>query len=139
MGTSAAGGMYQLAVRLPDRSLSWVAIPTFPFTLGRAASASLRLDVPGIWDRHLELVMDRESGLMAVPAPNALVRHGGELIARHRVRMGDEFELGPVVIRVALTPPRRRSLTAWEWFLGLVFLLVLAAQAWAAIWLIVTP
>jgi hypothetical protein len=128
--------VFQLAVREPGRPAAWVPVGRFPFVIGRSADASLSLAVPGVWDRHLELVMDRKEGLVAVAAPDALVRHAGHLIERHRVRMGDEFEVGPVVVQVALTAPARRSLRSWEVLLWMVLGVMLAAQAAAALWLL---
>lgn len=80
--------------------------------------------------------MDRKEGLVAVAMDPALVRHAGNLIQRHRVRMGDEFEVGPVVVQVGLAPPARRSLGSWAVLLWMVLVIMLGAQAVAAVWLL---
>jgi hypothetical protein len=53
--------------------------------------------------------------------------------------MGDEFELGPVTVQVALTVPGRPVLRTWDVLLATVLVLVALVQVAAAFWLLTTP
>ncbi len=126
--------LFQLAVRCSGRTTVVVPLVRFPFTVGRAGSAGLVLDVPGIWDRHLRFELDPREGLFAVTEGKALVRHGGELIRRHRARNGDEYQAGSVTLQVSLGEPDRQGLGFWEgvlWVLLIVVGLLQLAVAWS--------
>lgn len=129
-------GVFQLAVREPGRGTLWVPIGRFPFRVGRSADNELVLDLPGIWDRHLEFRLERDEGLVAVANSQGLVRHAGVLVDRRVVQAGDEFEVGPVSLHVALAPPLRRSLRVWEVLLWMLLVGVLILQLGVALWLL---
>lgn len=129
---------FALDVRVPGAPPRSVAVTRSPFVVGRGSDASLRLDVPGVWDRHLVLEVDRVEGLLATACEGALARVRGrtEALAGTRVRTGEEIEVGGAVIRVVLAPVRRRWQGVWEWLLWSVFVGVGLAQGVLLGWLL---
>jgi pSer/pThr/pTyr-binding forkhead associated (FHA) protein len=122
--------LFALAVRRPDRPVEVMPLTRYPFTIGRAADNGIRLDAPGVWDRHLTLELHRREGLVAVPAEGAITRLGDELVeGRRRLRNGDELVIGPTQIQVLLAPPRRRSLRVWDVILWSTLAVLAAGQA----------
>jgi len=113
-----------------------VPVDRSPFLIGRGSECALRLEVPGVWERHLTLEVEPGEGLIASAQAGALTRvrgREGEL-SRARVRQGEELEVGAAVIRVLLAPVRRRWQGFWEWVLwgtfGVVGLVQVVLLGW---------
>ncbi len=82
----------------------------FPVQIGRAASADLRLEEDGIWDRHLVLRFDRQRGVTLTALGHALARVNGDPAEEAALRNGDVIELGPVKLQFWLGETRQGSL-----------------------------
>jgi hypothetical protein len=120
--------LFGLTLRESGSDPKWVAVDTVPYVIGRAAEANLRVEAPGVWDRHLVLELDATEGLVAIPSPEALTTFEGQTIQRHRVRMGDVLGLGSVTIQFLLTPVVRRRTGLWEVAVWLLFAAVIGYQ-----------
>lgn len=81
----------------------------FPFQIGRAAAAQLRLDDPGVWDAHCQILLDPAQGFSLQTAPEAPARLNGEQTRSAPLRNGDLIELGSVGVRFWIAPARPRD------------------------------
>lgn len=113
--------VFTLIVRRPDHGIDAVELDRFPFVIGRSPEASLRLEAPGVWDRHLVFDLDPARGVFAEPGTGASATVGGLPFEHRWVRNGDEFTLGGIRAQVLLSPVRRVSLVQWEIALWGVF------------------
>ena len=86
----------------------------FPFRIGRAPTANLRLDDSGIWDDHLTLSQAPDLNIEISVQPGALATLNGENVNRAALRSGDLIGIGAVQLRFALSPTRQKSLRARE-------------------------
>ena len=100
----------------------------FPFRLGRSASADLRLEDDGVWERHAELALDAATGFVLSAQSGALVSVNGRPCREAVLRNGDEMDLGALKLRFWIGPTRQRSLRLREWLTWMAFLLITAAQ-----------
>lgn len=100
----------------------------FPFRLGRATSADLRLEEDGVWDRHAELALDAAAGFVLSAQSEALVSVNGRPCREAALKNGDELDLGALKLRFWIGPTRQRSLRFREWATWMAFLLITAAQ-----------
>jgi len=66
----------------------------FPFRIGRAAGADLRLEGAGVWDQHLKLDFDPAQGFALSTLPPALATVNGWPIEAVILRNGDTIEFG---------------------------------------------
>lgn len=92
----------------------------------------MRLEAPGVWDRHLTFDLDPDEGLRVTVQEGALATLGNRTVTREFLRQGDELVLGGAVVRVALTPAVRRSLSVWEMGVWVLLVAVALAQVWLA-------
>jgi hypothetical protein len=100
-----------------------VAVDRFPFVIGRAHDASLRLEASGVWNRHLVLALDPVEGLIATAGEGAMVTVDHQPIQQHRPRPGDVLTIGAVQLQILITAASRRATAVWEiavWFLLLM-------------------
>jgi len=86
----------------------------FPFLVGRAPESHLRLEMEGVWDRHLEIRLQPSSGFVAATQSEAYVVVNGERVTSAVLRNGDLIELGAAQIRFSLSPTRPRGLRLRE-------------------------
>lgn len=100
----------------------------FPFRLGRAASADLRLEEDGVWDLHAEVVLDAATGFVVRAQSEALVAVNGRSCREAVLRNGDELDLGALRLRFWIGPTRKRSLRFREWLIWTGLVLVTAGQ-----------
>lgn len=122
--------LFTLTIRQPGCEEQVVRIERFPFLVGRSPDASLRLEAPGVWDRHLAFEIDRDEGVVARAGDSALVTIDGRRLEKQKVRNGDLMTLGAVTLQVVLTPLTRRHLGLWEFTIWTVFVAVAAAQVY---------
>ncbi len=97
----------------------------FPFRIGRAPEAELRLEADGVWDRHAVLHFARGEGFFLETEPGALVSVNGRRTERVRLRNGDRVECGSAKLRFWLAPATQRSLVprellTWAGLAGLI-------------------
>jgi pSer/pThr/pTyr-binding forkhead associated (FHA) protein len=107
---------------------------SFPVQIGRTASADIRLEEAGVWDKHAEVTFDAEEGFFLKGHPGALLRVNGEPVEQARLCNGDILELGSVKLQCWLSEVKRHNL-AWRerlvWAgLALVTLLQLLLIGW---------
>jgi hypothetical protein len=100
----------------------------FPFRLGRATSADLRLEEDGVWDQHAELALDTTMGFVLSAQSEALVAVNGRPCREAVLRNGDEMDLGALKLRFWIGPTRQRSLRWREWLTWTAFVLITAGQ-----------
>ena len=100
----------------------------FPFQLGRAASADLRLEDDGVWERHASLALDAATGFVISAQSEALVAVNGRSCREAVLRNGDEMDLGALKLRFWIGPTRQRSLRFGEWLTWAMLALITAAQ-----------
>jgi pSer/pThr/pTyr-binding forkhead associated (FHA) protein len=105
-----------------------VTVRRFPFVIGRHASDDLRLNEPGIWDRHLRLDVRPTEGISLTVAPEARAAVNGQLVQSTRLRNGDLLQLGGVRLRFSLAATRQRDLRLRESLTWLALAALCAAQ-----------
>jgi pSer/pThr/pTyr-binding forkhead associated (FHA) protein len=105
----------------------WVA-GRLPFTIGRAADDTFRIEEPGVWEHHcrIELRSDFHAALVATPGPLTVVN--GEPITEASLRNGDQIELGGQRLQFGLSPTAHRSLRLREGITWFGFALLALAQ-----------
>jgi hypothetical protein len=86
----------------------------FPYRIGRAPDADLRIEGEGVWDLHAALQFQPREGFFLEAGPGALVSVNGRRTDRSRLRNGDVIECGSVQMRFWLAPSRQRSLAPRE-------------------------
>jgi hypothetical protein len=106
-----------------------------PFWMGRSAQDDLRLEAPGVWDRHARLELQGNRAAL-VAGGEALVLVNGQAVREAPLRIGDIVELGAVRMEFGLSPARHRGLRLREgaiWVgLGLLSLGQIALIYWLA-------
>ena len=108
----------------------------FPFRIGRAADNELQLEDDGVWDQHLTLECQPQSGFHLATAPNALATVNGEPVQNKILRNGDTITVGSVKIQFWLAAARQGSLLAREFFLWTLIAAVTAAELVLVYWLL---
>ena len=97
---------------------SWIP-RRFPVRIGRAPTADLQFEEPGVWDNHLQINLDPNEGFIATGASGALTTLNGHPFERMVLRNGDLLELGAVKIQFWLAESRQAGLRLREsltWF-----------------------
>ena len=90
------------------------AAARLPCAIGRATTADLRLDEPGIWEQHLELDFKPGDGFVLRLQGSALATVNGQPLQAARLRNGDVIELGSVKLQFWLGEARQRPLAPAE-------------------------
>jgi pSer/pThr/pTyr-binding forkhead associated (FHA) protein len=127
--------MVELHVLTGRQAGGVLSADTFPCLLGRAPAAHLRLDDPGVWDRHLEIELLPGEGFHARLQPPALATLNGAPLADAPLRNGDELELGSVRLRFWLRPARQQTFVVREVLTWLGLALLCLVQAALILWL----
>jgi pSer/pThr/pTyr-binding forkhead associated (FHA) protein len=107
----------------------------FPFRVGRAPTADLRLEAGGVWDQHCELVKDVARGIVLQANRAALTLLNGERVEEATLRNGDLLELGEVRLQFWLSPAGQTGLAAREILTWLALAGLLFAQIGLIYWL----
>ena len=68
----------------------------FPFRIGRAAGNELRLEDDGVWDRHLTIEFNPQTGFSLDTASEALATVNGAAVQSMMLRNGDTITAGSV-------------------------------------------
>ena len=100
----------------------------FPFRIGRAADNELQLEDDGVWDRHLTIELNPQSGFSVVTAPEALTTVNGVPVQNTVLRNGDAITAGSVKIQFWLAAARQGSLRLRENFVWFLLALVTFGQ-----------
>src|SRR5690242_19178326 len=101
--------MVQLKVLSGKKSGTELTASRFPFQIGRAETADLPADEPGVWDRHLEINFSSD-GFTARSHATAIFTLNGKSAQDQILRNGDVIEIGALKIRFSLSPVQQRSL-----------------------------
>jgi pSer/pThr/pTyr-binding forkhead associated (FHA) protein len=124
----------QLKILSGKKAGAMHVVRRFPVRIGRAESSELRLEEEGVWERHLVLSLDSDTGFSLKTEPNALARVNGQPVAEAVLRNGDTIELGLVRMQFWLSPARQSGLLLKEilsWaVIGAVFLSQIAILFW---------
>jgi pSer/pThr/pTyr-binding forkhead associated (FHA) protein len=107
----------------------------FPFRIGRAAGNELQLDDDGVWDRHLVLAFQRESGFTLSTGPDALAAVNSQAVQTAVLRNGDLITLGSVQLQFWLGAARQRGLRASEFCVWTLIVGITALQLALVYWL----
>lgn len=106
----------------------------FPFLVGRAANAGLRLEEEGVFDKHFSIHFKPPDGFLLFTQPNAVTAVNNQPVTELRLHSGDVIHAGSASIAFALAPMRQRSLRFREalvWFmLALLCLVQVATIYW---------
>jgi hypothetical protein len=102
----------------------------FPFRIGRAASANLRVEEDGVWDDHLELGFEPGTGYVLTARPSALAGINGQQVTQAVLRNGDLIEIGALKMRFWLAETRQAGMRWREWLTWTGIALVTAGQVW---------
>ena len=108
----------------------------FPFRIGRAAGNELQLEDDGVWDQHLTLEFQPQSGFSLATAPNALATVNAKPVQNALLRNGDIITVGSVKIQFWLAAARQSSLFFREFFLWALIAGVTVLQLILVYWLI---
>ena len=108
----------------------------FPFRIGRAPGNELQLEDDGVWDQHLAVEFDPQSGFKLKTAPNALATVNGASFQNMALRNGDTITAGSVKIQFWLAAARQGSLRLRENFVWALLALVTLGQFTLLYWLI---
>jgi pSer/pThr/pTyr-binding forkhead associated (FHA) protein len=108
----------------------------FPWRIGRATGADLRLEEDGIWDSHLELSLSLPEGFTISLQPDALATVNGRSFQQIRLRNGDLLEIGAVKIRFGLSDTRLCNLRWREGLTWFFLIALLLGQVVIIYWLI---
>ena len=111
-----------------------IAIRRFPFLIGRGPAAQCRLEDAGVWEHHLEIDFQRQTGFTFTAQPDALTLINSDPCPSGTLKSGDLIELGSVRLRFWLARGTQKSLRFREvliWsFLFLLFLSQVALIYW---------
>ena len=128
--------MIQLHILSGPQAGSDVVVRRFPFVIGRAAGVGLPMDDPGVWDRHLQIEFQRDSGFTFTVQPNALALINGDPVAAGTLRNGDLIELGSARLRFWLARSTQKTLRVRESLTWFAFFALFAAQIALINWLL---
>jgi len=113
----------------------WVA-RRFPVRVGRAASADLKIDDPGVWDEHFEILLNPKEGFRLRAGEDALVTVNGQPVRFGLLRNGDSIEIGAAKIQFWLSEARQRGMRLREMMTWLGIALISLGQVGLVYWLL---
>src|SRR5271154_437331 len=128
--------MVQLNILSGKKAGTQPAARSFPFRIGRAAGNELQLEDDGVWDQHLTLEFQPQSGFNLTSSPNALATVNAAPVQNAILRNGDTITVGSVKIQFWLAAARQKSLLASESFVWALLLFVTLGQFILLYWLI---
>jgi pSer/pThr/pTyr-binding forkhead associated (FHA) protein len=108
----------------------------FPFRIGRAVGNELQLEDDGVWDQHLTVEFNPQSGFNLITAPEALATVNGVTVQTMVLRNGDTITTGSVKIQFWLAAARQGSLRLRENFVWALLGLVTLGQFALLYWLV---
>ena len=108
----------------------------FPFRIGRAPGNELQLEDDGVWDQHLTLEFNPQSGFNLKIAANTLATVNGATFQNSVLRNGDTITTGSVKIQFWLAAARQGSLRLRENFVWSLLGFVTLGQFALLYWLV---
>jgi pSer/pThr/pTyr-binding forkhead associated (FHA) protein len=125
----------QLSVLSGRKAGAQTVARRFPFRIGRAPSAHLALEDEGVWERHLEIHLERKEGFILNVHRDAWALVNGQPVRHARLRNGDLLECGSAQIRFHLSPPRQKTLRLREVLTWISLILLCLGQVALIYWL----
>lgn len=122
--------MIQLQVISGKQAGSEIVARRFPFTIGRAADAQLKLDDPGVWDRHAEITYERRAGFFVKAQPSATMQVNHQRVESAKLRNGDTLELGSAQVRFWLARSEQKTMRVREALTWTALTALFGAQIW---------
>ena len=118
--------MVELNILSGKQAGASVVARRFPFSIGRAADAGLRLEDEGVFERHFAIRLEPLEGFVLVVEPNAYVGVNGQTAQQTRLKSGDVISAGSVKISFSLSAAPQRDLRFREALMwaGLAFLCI---------------
>jgi pSer/pThr/pTyr-binding forkhead associated (FHA) protein len=107
----------------------------FPFRIGRAPGNELQLEDDGVWDQHLTLEFNPQSGFNLATAPEALATVNAEPVQNAILRNGDTITVGSVKIQFWLAAAGQHSLLVRESLVWALLLFITLGQFALLYWL----
>lgn len=127
--------MIQLRVLSGNSAGKLFVAKAFPFSFGRAASNTLALAEPGVFERHFEIAFTRD-GYKLTPSASAPVTINGAPLSGEILRNGDVIAAGGAKLEFALAAAPQKGLGLRESAAWALVILVAAAQAACLLWLL---
>ena len=128
--------MVQLSILSGKQAGSqWVA-RRFPVSIGRSAKADLRLDDPGVWDQHLQILLKPREGYFLQAEKDALISVNGQPLQSSLLRNGDSIEFGASRLQFWLAESRQRGLGSREWLTWFGVAMISLGQVALVYWLL---
>lgn len=112
-----------------------IAIRRFPFLIGRGPAAQCRLEDAGVWERHLEIDFQRQTGFTFTAQPDALTLINSDPCPAGTLKSGDLIELGSVRLRFWLARGTQKSLGLREVLIWSFLLILFLSQVALIYWL----
>jgi hypothetical protein len=116
--------MVQLRFLSGKLSGSSCSIDRFPCVIGRSSAAQLRIEEPGVWDKHMRLDLKRSEGFTIAALPGAQVTVNDQIVESAALKGGDIIGIGGAKLQFWLAATRQRKFQAAEFltWIGLVAL-----------------
>lgn len=127
--------MFQLCILSGHQAGTRKVTGRLPFWIGRSAQDDLRLEDPGVWDRHVRIEVPDGIRASLAAGGEALALVNGQAVRTSPLRNGDVIELGGVRLEFGLSPARHRSLRLREWLTWIGLALLTLGQLSLIYWL----
>jgi pSer/pThr/pTyr-binding forkhead associated (FHA) protein len=108
----------------------------FPFQVGRASGAGLRLEDSGVWDQHLAIDLGSDAQFELQTQPGAATYLNGIPIEKSALRNGDVIQIGTAELLFGLSPTRQRSFLGRELFVWFGLAAISLGQIALIYWLL---
>jgi pSer/pThr/pTyr-binding forkhead associated (FHA) protein len=127
--------MVHLRVISGQRAGEVFAAGRFPVRIGRSPQADLVFTDAGVWDQHLQLEVDTDSGFVLHACPPAMATLNGQPLNRGLLRNGDVIDAGALRLQFWLAEPVRRIFRVREALTWAGLALLCAAQVALVYWI----
>lgn len=107
---------------------SFQAVRHFPFRVGRAPDNNLCLDMPGVWDHHFIMELQRGEGFVLHASDRAFTTVNDQPQTTACLRNGDIISFGAAKLQFWLAAPVQRGLRLRELCVWLILALVTLGQ-----------
>jgi hypothetical protein len=106
--------MIQLHILSGKKAGATISVPKLPFQVGRAASSTLILDDPAVWDQHFQITWPKADTLVLHSEKKAVTFVNGTKVDESPLREGDLIEAGSVKMRFGFASVKQKSLLTRE-------------------------
>jgi predicted component of type VI protein secretion system len=120
----------QLQVISGKQAGTEMVVRRFPFVVGRGADAQLKLDDPGVWERHAEITYQQREGFFVKAQPSATLLVNHERVESGKLRNGDTLELGSAQVRFWLARSEQNTMRVREVLTWTALVGLFGAQIW---------